>query len=438
MVSGPPPTARPPADLQLGELHGSLADPAMNAMNFLNEISARYPQAVSFAAGRPTEDFFDLEDVHRHLRRFTGYLRTERGLSEAEVRRTLMQYGRTKGIIHELIAAHLGVDEGITADPESVVVTNGCQEAMYLVLRALGRGPRDVVLAVSPTYVGFAGAARLCDLPVRPVHGGPRGVDLDDLARRLAEARAEGLRPRALYVIPDVANPTGVSMDLETRRALLAAAAEEGLLLLEDNPYGVFAGAGRPPSLKALDTGRRVVHLGSFAKTSVPGARIGYLVADQTVAGADGSAGLLADRISVLKSMLSVNTSPLAQAVVGGGLLAHGLSLRAGNHREIALYERNRRLLLQGLSDRFADRSDLAWNSPAGGFFLALTVPFDVDDALLEHSARAYGLLWTPMSYFYGGAGGRRQIRLSFSGLRPEEINAGLDRLAALVEERGR
>ena len=98
-------------------------------------------------------------------------------------------------------------------------------------------------------------------------------------------------------------------------------AAQEDLLLLEDNPYGTFGDGARLPTLKALDTGRRVVYLGSFAKTGFPGARVGYAVADQRVAADDGTASLLADELSKIKSMVSVNTSPVAQAVVGGKLL---------------------------------------------------------------------------------------------------------------------
>lgn len=103
---------------------------------------------------------------------------------------------------------------------------------------------------------------------------------------------------------------------------LLEVAEREGVLLLEDNPYGLFHGGGRtPPTLKALDTGRRVVYLGSFAKTVLPGARVGYAVADHRVRDAQGATGLFADQLSKIKSMVTVNTSPIAQAVVGGALL---------------------------------------------------------------------------------------------------------------------
>ncbi len=317
------------------------------------------------------------------------------------------------------------------------MVTVGCQEAMVLVLRALRAGPQDVLLAVSPTYVGLTGAARLVDMPVLPVSGGEAGIDLDDLLETIRGARAAGLRPRACYVMPDFANPSGISMDLPTRRRLLGLAQEEDLLLLEDNPYGLFYGdEHRVPTLKAIDDRRRVIYLGSFAKTVLPGARVGYVVADQRVRGADGTVGLLADELSKIKSMLTVNTPALAQAIVGGKLLEHGCSLVKATVREREVYALNRSCVTDGLAARLG-HLPVSWNVPAGGFFVVVNVPFPVDDALLERSARDYGVLWTPMHHFYDGADARevRSLRLSCSTVTAAEIEVGLDRLAALLTD---
>ena len=427
-------------DLSTEHLHPSLEDAALNSMNFLNEIANHYPDAVSLAAGRPFEEFWDLDELPRYLARFSEYLRDDLGYDEERVRRTLFQYGRTKGIVHELVAASLELDEGISVDPEAVVVTVGCQEAMVLVLRALRSGPKDVLLAVSPTYVGLTGAARLVDMPVLPVASGAAGVDLDDLLAQIQRARTAGLRPRACYVMPDFANPSGVSMPEGTRRALLSLAREEDFLLLEDNPYGLFHGdAERIPTLKALDVARRVVYLGSFAKTVLPGARVGYVIADQTVTAADGTVGLLADELSKIKSMLTVNTPALAQAIVGGKLLEHGCSLVRATRREREVYAANRTRIIEGLAARFGEGSPVGWNVPAGGFFVVVTVPFPVDDALLTRSARDYGVLWTPMYHFYDTAAdsgeGIRSLRLSCSTVNATQIDTGLDRLTRLISD---
>ncbi len=454
-------TARPvspAAELDMAGLHASLEDPALESMNFLNEVASRYPDAVSFASGRPYEEFFDIALIHQYIDSFCDYLRSELGYHEPRLSQALFQYGRTKGIVHELVARQLAADEGIHVDPEAVVVTVGCQEAMFIVLRALRRDDRDVLLAISPTYVGLTGAARLVDLPVWPVRSGPAGIDLDDLAEQAARARAAGLRPRACYVMPDFANPSGVSLTTGLRRRLLEAAGQQDLLLLEDNPYGTFGADARLPTLKALDTGGRVIYLGSFAKTGFPGARVGYAVADQRVKAADGSVSLLADELSKIKSMVTVNTSPVAQAVVGGKLLESGCSVIKANVRETAVYVSNLRRVLDGLARRFpspaapsvpaaapsapaaapsapAAGAEISWNAPGGGFFIVVTLPFVADDSLLEYSARQHGVLWTPMSHFYGAGGGTYQARLACSQLTPEQIEAGLDRFAALVAD---
>jgi (S)-3,5-dihydroxyphenylglycine transaminase len=426
-----------PSTLDGAALNPALLDPSLRSMNFLNEIADRYPEAISFAPGRPYEEFLDVEAIPRYLRRFTDHAAQVKGMGPAEVRRRLFQYGRTKGIIHDLIARNLSVDEGIDVDPESVVVTVGCQEAMLIVLCALRADARDVVLAVEPTYVGISGAAALLGMPVVPVRDRADGIDLDHLTEQITAARAAGQRPRALYVVPDFANPSGTTMPVATRRALLELAEAHDILVLEDNPYSLFGDADeRPPTLKALDDQRRVVYLGSLSKSCFPGVRIGYAVADQEVTDPAGGTSLLADELAKVKSMVTVNTSPIAQAVAGGMLLEHDCGLAVANRREIAVYRRNRRLVLDGLREHLAPFPDVSWNSPSGGFFIVVRVPFPADADALENSAREHGVLWTPMRDFYSGPGGEHELRLSCSTLQPAAIEEGVRRLAAFIERR--
>ncbi|MEU3498652.1 PLP-dependent aminotransferase family protein [Kitasatospora cineracea] len=426
--------------LHLADLHGSLADPLLDAMTFLNEVTGRYPEAVSFAPGRPHEEFFDPGDIPKHLDTYLRHLREERGLTESQVRQEVFQYGRTKGLIAPLIARALAADEGIDVDPEALVVTVGAQEGMLLVLRALCAGPDDVLLVSAPCYVGVTGAARLLDLTVHPVPEAGRdgGLDPEALAAAVRELRAAGKRPRACYVVPDFANPSGASLDEPARRRLLAVAEETGVLLIEDNPYGFFGRTADPrPTLKALDGDRgNVVYLGSFAKTCFPGARVGYVVADQRVAAPDGREDLLADELAKLKSMTTVNTSALAQAVIGGMLLDGGLRLRDANEPARRFYARNMDTLLAELETAFRDVPGVSWNHPDGGFFAVVTVPFRADARALDACARKHGVLWTPMDGFHPGGGGEHQLRLSCSYLAPDRIADGVRRLAAFVKER--
>lgn len=433
------PTAPPtPAPLSLAELHTSLSDPVLDAMNFLNEVVARFPDAISFAPGRPTEGTFEPEDLARHLRSYTAYLEQELGWSRDQVRTQLFQYGRTNGVIHELIARTVANDEGIEVPPEAVVVTTGCQEAMLLTLRALFARPEDTLLVSSPCYVGITGVARLLGIQVRPVPEGPDGPDPLAVRAAVRAAKQAGQRPRAFYVVPDFANPSGASMSRAAREHLLAVAEEEELLVLEDDPYGFFVRTGEArPTLKALDRGRRVVHLGSFAKTALPGARVGYVLADQEVVGPEGGRTLLADELSKIKSMTTVNTSAVSQAVIGGLLVESGCRLREANSAAVAHYRTTMDTLLDALERHFpAERQaelGVSWNRPDGGFFLVVDVPFAADHKALELSARAFGVLWTPMRDFHLDGGGTRQLRLSCSSQSPEAITEGIARLAAFI-----
>jgi (S)-3,5-dihydroxyphenylglycine transaminase len=304
-------------------------------------------------------------------------------------------------------------------------------------LRGLFGSRDDVLLVASPCYVGITGAARLLDIDVVPVPEGETGVDPGTVAAVARRVRDTGRRPRALYLVPDFANPSGRCLDLGTRHRLLEVAASEDLLILEDDPYGLFGLDDEPrPRLKSLDRDRRVIYLGSFAKSCFPGPRVGYLVADQVVVDGAGRHTLLAEELSTVKSMLTVNTSPIAQAVIGGILVESDCSLRAANREKIAFYRGNLRQLLGALDLHLGGTAGVRWNVPAGGFFAMLDVPFDVDEKLLETSAAEYGVLWTPMSFFYPDGGGGRSIRLSCSWLDPAAVDEGVRRLARLVRDR--
>ena len=425
------------AVLRMEDLHPGVADPVMGTMSFLNEVTLNYPEAISFAPGRPYEEFFETEQIFAHLRRYLDHLAAQ-GRSPAEVRSAMFQYGPSAGLIRGLIADSLRVDEGIDVPAESIVVTVGCQEAMFLVLRALISGPDDVLLVSSPCYVGITGAARLLDAEVVAVEEREGGLSCADVKAAVLAERLWGRRPRALYVVPDHSNPSGATMSLETRQELLALADRLDLLILEDSPYRPVSPGAQLPTLKSLDRNRRVIHLGSYAKSLFPGARVGYVVADQPVVKADGATGLLADELAKIKSMITVNTSALSQAVVAGALLESGGRVSELNAKVAAHYGDTMRVTLRGLEREFPaerrSRLGVSWNAPSGGFFLTLQVAFRADDAALGRSAQDFGVIWTPMTYFHPEGGGEYAIRLSTSYLSHANVDEGLRRLADFIE----
>ncbi|QFG21436.1 aminotransferase class I/II-fold pyridoxal phosphate-dependent enzyme [Actinomadura sp. WMMB 499] len=435
--AAPPAANRSGADLHVAELHPSLADPVLDAMNFLNEITFRHPDAISFAPGRPYDGFFDNEQIFEYVRRYLDH-RAGTGATPDDLRTELFQYGPTAGRIRDVIADSLRADEGIDVPPEAIVVTVGAQEAMLLVLRALAAGPRDSVLASTPCYVGFTGAARILGVPVTAVPEGPDGPRPAALEAAILAERAAGRRPRAFYVVPDHSNPSGATVDLPARRALLDLAAHHDMLIIEDTPYRLVS-PGRPlPTLKSLDRDRRVVHVGSFSKTLFPGARVGFAVADQTVADGTGRAAPLAAELAKIKSMVTVNTPSLSQAAVAGALLAADGRVSRLNAEAAEYYGRAMRATLDRLDRELpaARRAALGvrWTAPSGGFFLTVQVPFDADDAALARSARDFGVIWTPMTQFHPEGGGLDRLRLSTSYLAPAEIDEGIARLVRFIE----
>ncbi|WP_223180306.1 aminotransferase-like domain-containing protein [Streptomyces griseicoloratus] len=421
----------------MAELHGSVSEPLLDTMNFLNEITHRYPDAISFAPGRPYDGFFDPEQVIAHIRRYMDHLAQQGGTPD-DIRTALYQYGPTAGLIRGIIADSLRADEDTDVPAESIVVTVGAQEAMLLVLRALMAGPDDVLLVSSPCYVGITGAARLLDVPVRPVPEREDGFRAADLEAAVREELANGRRPRAFYVVPDHSNPSGTTMGPDAREELLNLAERYDFLVLEDSPYRLVSPGTPLPTLKSRDRTRRVVHLGSYSKTVFPGARVGFVVADQRVRDAQGGEHLLADELAKIKSMVTVNTSSLSQAAVAGALLGARGRLSQLNARAAARYGDAMRQMLRQLDARLpADRRarlGVSWNEPTGGFFLTMRVPFRADNAQLVRSAEDFGVIWTPMSHFHPGGGGHHGIRLSTSYLTPAEIEEGTARLARFVE----
>lgn len=431
------------AILQLGTEHvnPALSDAALGVMNFLNQVAMQFPQAISFAPGRPPEEHFAIGATLPYIERFVreGDL-TQLHKAERHGIDSLGQYGRTNGVIGGLIARLLRHDENILASANDIVVTVGAQEAMCLCLLTLCGRPGDVALTVDPAYIGMSGAAKLLGIDVVGVPCSDTGIDLHALGKTVQDLARLGRRARVLYLCSDHANPTGLTLGLPERRRLLQAAHELDLLLIEDGAYSYFCYDTEPlPPLKSLEGGERVIYLGSFAKTVFPGLRMGYAVAGQRVAVAAGAFTSLADEMSKAKSLLSVNTPALMQAVVGGLLLAQDCSLRDYVQPRLRAIRASRDAMLAAL-DKYAPRhSDgsrpITWTRPSGGFFLTVTMPRPIGNAELLDCAKRYGVTWTPMSYFLLDQSPSCQLRLSFSFVTPDEVAEGIRRLAAWMHD---
>jgi (S)-3,5-dihydroxyphenylglycine transaminase len=418
-------------------LEDRLGDPLLDVMNFLNEVVLRHPGAISFAPGRPSERHFDVEGSLARTARWVDSRARAADLPARVVWNDLGQYNRTNGIINDLIARQLALDEGIDAAPESIVVTAGCQEAMAILLMGLIDPGKDALLLSDPTYIGIPGLARILGISMIPVPTGDQGLESAAVLAGIEEARRQGRRPRALYDVPDFNNPLGTRMPVEARRALLRLAREHGMLVWEDNPYGMFSYDGPPlPTLKALDEDGVVVYMGSFSKTLFPGLRLGFLVADQQVVLPAGGRVSLAAELSKVKSLTTVTTSPVVQAIAGGLLIEAGGSLRPLMAEKLPFYRANRDRMLACLEESLGGVDGVRWNRPAGGFFLTLDLPFEFTDECLRACARDYGVIVCPMRFFSLTPGRERQVRLAFSYVTEEQIAEGIARLGRFVRDR--
>ncbi|MCD0244457.1 PLP-dependent aminotransferase family protein [Xanthomonas melonis] len=421
-------------------LSPALGDPQVEVMNFLNEVALRFPSAISFAPGRPPEAHFDVKASLDYIER---YLQSQAGDAEALASgyAALGQYGRTNGTLGELIARLLWNDEGIALTCEDVAVTVGCQEAMCLLLLGLCGHPGDVALVPDPAYIGMSGAARVLGVETCPVPARGGGLDLDALEHAVVRLSAQGKRPRLIYMSPDFANPTGECMTLEQRRRLLSLSRRLNLLIVEDHAYNYFQYDGdRLPAFRSLPGSDHVIFVGSFSKSVYPGVRLGFIASTLRIDAGEGRTTRLVDELSKIKSLLTVNTSPLCQAIIGGLLITHDCSLMAYVAPRRDALMRNRDAMLASLQRHFprdaAWCNGIHWNRPAGGFFLSLEVPFLVSDQDLMVSARDHGVLWTPMSYFHHTMEAGNQIRLSFSYASVPSIDAGIGALAQMVRSR--
>jgi 2-aminoadipate transaminase len=273
------------------------------------------------------------------------------------------------------------------------------------------------VLVETPTYLGALQAFAPMEPRVEGVAGDEEGVDLDDLRRREPGARF-------FYVLANFQNPTGRTMSEPRRVALVAAAAAQGLPLVEDNPYGELWFDEPPPAPLAARHPEGCIHLGSFSKVLAPGLRLGYVVAPSHIAPKLLQAKQAADLHSP-----GLNQRIVAEVLKDGFLERHTPTIRA-------LYKAQRDAMLAALAREMAGLG-VRWNTPAGGMFLWVRLPEGVDATELLPRAVERGVAFVPGSPFYAAGPDSRTLRLSFVTATTGQINTGIAALAAAVREAG-
>ena len=355
---------------------------------------------ISFARGVPSPDVLPVEELA--------------DCAKAAIERDgagALSYGSGGG--YEPLRAWVAERHDVPA--ERVLLLNGSlQGFVFLATHFLAGGSRRV-LVEAPTY----------DRPLKILAGlgaevvalpqDEHGLDLDALEHALAVGDA----PAFLYTIPTFQNPSGRTLPADRRRRLVELARDRKLLVLEDDPYGLVRFEGEPPpTLFELDGGERIAYSSSFSKTIAPGVRVGYLILPDELAGA----------IEALAVSTYISPGFLSQATVWEFVRRGNFEPNLRRVRELLALRRD--AMLRALERELPETS---WSRPEGGYFLWLDLPVDAAD--LAARAGENGVTFVDGRDFFppGAGGGERSARLAYSFVSPDEIEAGIARLAELV-----
>ncbi len=368
---------------------------------------ANRPEVVSLAGGMPNLEGLPLET----LAQIAHDLVLTRGT-------TALQYGSGQGdeTLREQILEVMRL-EGIEAHPDDVVVTTGSQQALDLVTR-LFVNPGDVVVAEAPSYVGALGVFRAYQADVVHVPLDDNGLVPEALEETLARLAAEGRSVKLLYTVPNFHNPAGVSLSLERRPRILEIARRYGVLVLEDNPYGLLGFDGEPmPAMRSMDdTG--VIYLGSFSKTFAPGYRVGWAVAPHAIR----------EKLVLASESAILCPSNASQLAVSAYLANHDWRGQIKSYRE--MYRERRDAMIGALAEHIPEAT---WTVPEGGFYTWVRLPNGMDaQAMLPRAITAL-VAYVAGTAFYADGQGADHMRLSFCYPTPDRIREGVRRLAGVV-----
>jgi 2-aminoadipate transaminase len=332
---------------------------------------------------------------------------------------TLATYGLASGPLgyrplREFLARKLKRTAGVTCTADEILVTSGSLQALDLVNGILlSRG--DTVIIEQASYQGAL--TRLTRLGVTavgiPLDG--EGMRMDALAAALDDLKRRGVRPKYIYTIPTVQNPTGTILSEARRHEMLRLAGEHGVPIFEDDCYADLIWDGkRPPALHAMSKNGGVIHIGSFSKSIAPALRVGYIVAEWD---------LLA-RMLALKT--DAGSGALEQMVLGEFCSAHFDThvpeLTRGLRKKLET-------LMDALNEQFGTAAE--FDDPKGGIFLWVKLPDQVDTLKLFQPALAAGVAINPgPEWSTDKSYGRSRTRLCFANPSHEAIRAGIATLA--------
>lgn len=389
---------------------GRISRMAPSPVRELLALTQNKTDVISLAGGLPASELLDVQGIASAFRSVL----THNGP-------THVQYSPTEGIraLRERLAERMAAN-GIAADPASIVVTSGAQQALLLTAAVL-LTEDDTVLVEEPTYLAALQCFQLFGARVVSVPSGPSGMNIAAL-----EAAIVRESPTMIYLVPTFANPTGRTISMATRLAIIEVARRYRVWLVEDDPYRELRYRGEPvPPLAALaPEGAKVIYCGSLSKICAPGLRVGWLSGPEE----------LIDAAAVVKQAVDLHSSTVDQAAVADYLTSTDLSARV---REISRVYRTRRDAMLAELERLALPSAAEWTDPDGGMFVWLRVGGGVDTAALLADAIDAGVAFVPGAPFYAERPDASTMRLSFVAHQPAVLRVGLQRLRTILRSAG-
>lgn len=333
--------------------------------------------------------------------------------------KSLSMYGLHSGPLgyrplREFLADKLARDAGIACSPDEILITSGSLQGLDLV-NSVFAGPGDTVIVEDMTYAGTITRLQRLGVSIVGVPVDARGLSATALREALERLSGEGVRPKFIYTIPTVQNPTATVMSQARRREIIALSSEFGVPIFEDDCYADLVWDGRrPQALRGMVDDDQVVHIGSFSKSIAPALRIGYIVAGWP----------LMSRILPMKT--DAGSGALEQMV---------LAEYCHEHFEPHVQALRRTLrgkaeaLMGALRVCFGDAVE--FEDPAGGIFLWVKFPAKVDTTRLAQLALQAGVAINPGAEWMTDAqAGRVRARICFAHSPAENIREGVGLLA--------
>ena len=380
---------------------------AVSEVRALFSVVSR-PEVVSLAGGMPDVTAMDNDAIRSA---FDSLMSSRPQYA--------LQYGGGQGDLRlrEQIREIMELD-GVHGSVEDLMITTGSQHALELISDLfLDQG--DVVLVESPSYVGAVGIFRHKEAHIEHVFTDQDGISPDALEEAVERLKADGKRIKLLYVVPNFANPSGVTLSEERRQRVLQICKENAILIVEDNPYGLLYFDQQPPkALRAFDD-EGVVYLGSFSKILSPGLRVGYVLAPPAIR----------EKLVLANESAILSPATFAQMLVSEYLATCDWQKQVADYRN--LYRTKRDAALEAVRQYLPG---LHTTEPAGGFFLWLTLPEGLNSKEMLPLAVTELVAYTPGTAFYGDGRGHENIRICFSHPKAENVKIGIHRLANVID----